>query len=321
MKNPLVSICCITYNHAQFIRKTLDGFLMQEPPTGVSIDEPWYEILIHDDASTDGTTEIIKEYAAKFPDKIFPLYETENQYKKGMAGKMEMYNYKRARGKYIAYCEGDDYWTYPLKLQKQVDFMEQHPDYSICMHGFSVHDIYTDQTCLSKDFTAYEASENRTPQGVDFTAKDFFEGNYGQPLTMLFRVIYFNLDWCNQYKHYRDTHELYHLLRAGKGYWMNFNGGVYNKHNGGVSTSTTMDNSVIEEREHILELYLNNKNDKVLADRLIEILLWNHSVYKREKRPMEFHRMMFKFLRLVPKVYFRTYGVIVRRNIKEIINR
>ena len=117
MEAPLVSICCLTYNHVPFIRKCLDGFLMQQTDFPI-------EILIHDDCSTDGTTEIIRQYEAKYPELIFPLYEEENQYSRGGAGKMDLYNYRRARGKYIAYCEGDDYWTDPLKLQKQVDFLE-----------------------------------------------------------------------------------------------------------------------------------------------------------------------------------------------------
>ena len=125
--NIVVSICCITYNHAPYIRECLDGFLMQKTDFA-------FEVLIHDDASTDGTTEIIKEYEAKCPDIIKPLYEEENQWVKGRRGNKE-FNYPRARGKYIALCEGDDYWTDPLKLQKQVDFLEANTDYSLCFHA------------------------------------------------------------------------------------------------------------------------------------------------------------------------------------------
>ena len=119
MKNncPLVSISCITYNHAPYIRQCLDGFMMQQTNFA-------FEVLIHDDASTDGTTEIIKEYEVKYPDIIMPLYEEENQWVKGRRGSA-VFNFPRAKGKYIAMCEGDDYWTDPFKLQKQVDIMEK----------------------------------------------------------------------------------------------------------------------------------------------------------------------------------------------------
>jgi glycosyltransferase involved in cell wall biosynthesis len=123
---PSVSIACITYNHAPFIRQCLDGFLMQK----TNFD---FEIVIHDDASTDGTKEIIEEYAVLFPDMFSPMYQTENQYSKGVRGITIRFNVPRCRGKYIALCEGDDYWTDPDKLQKQFDLIEKHPNTSMCV--------------------------------------------------------------------------------------------------------------------------------------------------------------------------------------------
>ena len=108
-KNPLVSICCITYNHEKFIKDAIEGFLMQKTDFPI-------EILIHDDASTDGTTEIIKKYEKEYPDLIHAVYQTENQYSQGKKVFPILAN--QASGKYIALCEGDDYWTDPLKLQK-----------------------------------------------------------------------------------------------------------------------------------------------------------------------------------------------------------
>ncbi len=122
-ETPLVSITCITYNHANYIHNAIEGFLIQK--TNFPI-----EVLIHDDASTDGTEEIIREYEAKYPEIIKPLYETENQYVKGRKGS-RTFNIPRSRSKYIALCEGDDYWTDPLKLQKQVDLLEANPDYGM----------------------------------------------------------------------------------------------------------------------------------------------------------------------------------------------
>ena len=127
MNKTLVSICCITYNQKNYIKQCLDGFLMQKTDFK-------FEVLIHDDCSTDGTTEIIQEYEQKYPDIIKPLYENENQFSKG-GPVLNIYNFPRVKGKYVAICEGDDYWTDPYKLQKQVDFLEQNPDYTICFHN------------------------------------------------------------------------------------------------------------------------------------------------------------------------------------------
>ena len=129
--DPLISISCITYNHEKYIRQCLEGFLIQETIFP-------FEILIYDDASIDGTTEIIKEYVTKYSDIIKPIYQVENQYSKGVFIPAT-YNWPRAKGKYIAPCEGDDYWIDPYKLQKQVDFMEANSEYGL---------VYTDYYSL-----------------------------------------------------------------------------------------------------------------------------------------------------------------------------
>lgn len=123
-KRPLVSIRCITFNHERYIRDCLEGFVTQK--TNFS-----FEAIVHDDASTDGTAAVIKEYAAKYPDVIKPILEKENQYSKH-DGSLRRIMDGACKGKYVAFCEGDDYWIDPLKLQKQVDFLEAHPEYSMC---------------------------------------------------------------------------------------------------------------------------------------------------------------------------------------------
>lgn len=124
----MVSVSCITFNHEAYIARALDSFLMQKT------DFP-YEILVYDDASTDRTQEIIRQYAQKYPQIIKPCYQTENQYSKGKYNVEGFFNYPRAKGKYIAMCDGDDYWTDEQKLQLQVDYMEAHPECSMCLHA------------------------------------------------------------------------------------------------------------------------------------------------------------------------------------------
>lgn len=134
MNFPLVSISCITYNQESYIRQCLDSFLNQQ--TNFS-----FEVLIHDDASTDGTADIIREYEKKYSHIIKPIYQAENQYSKGIRGIAARFNFSRALGKYIAMCEGDDYWTDPYKLQKQVDFMEANPDYGLVHTGYKIYRV------------------------------------------------------------------------------------------------------------------------------------------------------------------------------------
>jgi len=117
---PLVSIVCTTYNHELYIEQTLDSFVLQQCSFPI-------EIIVHDDASTDGTAEIIRKYANTYPNLIRPILQTENQYSQGV----DIWEYlftKEAKGKYIAICEGDDFWTDPQKLQKQIDFLENNSD-------------------------------------------------------------------------------------------------------------------------------------------------------------------------------------------------
>jgi glycosyltransferase involved in cell wall biosynthesis len=131
LENPLISVCIQTYQHAAYIRECLDSVLMQK--TSFS-----YEVLLGEDASTDGTREICIEYAERYPEKIrlFLHHRANNISVNGNpTGRFNfLYNLYSAQGEYIAICEGDDYWTDPLKLQKQVDFLEANSDCVSCHH-------------------------------------------------------------------------------------------------------------------------------------------------------------------------------------------
>ncbi|WP_372644064.1 glycosyltransferase [Ancylomarina sp.] len=132
MSKPLVSINCITYNHGNYIAQALEGFLIQKTTFPI-------EIVICDDASTDNTASIIQEYVDKYPDLIIPLLQSKNQYSQGLKPDFDIVM-PRCQGKYVAHCEGDDYWIDPYKLQKQVDFMEANPEYSFIFNDCEILD-------------------------------------------------------------------------------------------------------------------------------------------------------------------------------------
>ncbi len=135
LDHPVVSIRCLAYNHEQFIEQCLDGFLMQETSFP-------FEIVVHDDASTDSTAIIIHKYEVRFPHILKPIYETENQLSKA-DGSLTRIICHAVRGQYVAVCEGDDFWTDPTKLQKQYDYMEQHPECALCTHNTIMHNLQT----------------------------------------------------------------------------------------------------------------------------------------------------------------------------------
>lgn len=128
----MVSVCMISYNHENYIRKSLESVIAQKTKFK-------FEILIHDDASLDNSANIIKEYELKYPDMIKPIYQTENQFSKGKIVSKE-FNYPRVKGKYVAFCECDDFWSDEYKLQKQVDFLENNTDIYSVAHRYMIVD-------------------------------------------------------------------------------------------------------------------------------------------------------------------------------------
>lgn len=125
--NVMVSVCCLAYNHEKYIRHTLEGFVNQR--TNFK-----YEVIVHDDASTDKTKSIIEEFCREYPNIIKPIFQVENQYATKGIVTIDECMYSKVNGKYVCYCEGDDYWCDDDKLQKQFDVLEDHPECSICVH-------------------------------------------------------------------------------------------------------------------------------------------------------------------------------------------
>ena len=213
----LVTIRCAAYNHGAYIRQTLDGFVKQQTNFR-------FEALVHDDASTDNTADIIREYANKYPDIIKPFYETENQFFKHN-GVIDRIFAANTRGKYLAICEGDDFWTDPLKLQKQVDFLESHPDYNLVCHNWNVY-----------DGESYSESpvHRKYQQPFSFTFATLPWVWITKTLTLLLRTSSLDYDILNRYTLSRDVHFVYHALNGSKGYYMTEIMATYRVHSGGV---------------------------------------------------------------------------------------
>ncbi len=149
MEELVVSVFCITYNHEPYIRDAIEGFLDQKTNFV-------YEIIIHDDASTDNTAKIIREYELKYPNLIKGIFQDKNQYGKSDENKKYLFLYhqivKNCKGKYVAVCDGDDFWIDSGKLQMQVDYMEQHPECMMTAHNEIVLDC--------KKFTVVSMNRN-----------------------------------------------------------------------------------------------------------------------------------------------------------------
>lgn len=171
-KHPLVAIKCLVFNHEPYLRDCLEGFVMQQT------DFPFVAI-VHDDASTDKSADIIREYAEKYPNIIRPIYETENQYSKGdgSIGRIMNAAMDATGAKYIAMCEGDDYWTDPYKLQKQVDFLGKHLDYSMCFHACKT--LFADNGRFGEEMVR--------PVPPTTSIQDLARGNFIHTLSVVYR--------------------------------------------------------------------------------------------------------------------------------------
>lgn len=242
-----VSIRCFAYNHERFIRQCLDGFVMQKADFR-------FEAIVHDDASTDNTAAIIREYAEKYPDIIKPIYETENQYSKHDGSLTRIMN-AHTRGKYVAMCEGDDYWTDPYKLQKQVDFLESHPDYVMCSHLFDVYNERNKQL---------QKNDESSFTGKSYDLDTLINGEwYFQPLTVLFRFDAYDREHFASYGLSMDVILYYELLRrGGKGYCLPDVMAVYRIHDGGVWSLKSLDKQRAMEFQARLAIYRVEKSDK-----------------------------------------------------------
>ena len=248
---PILAIRCLTYNHGKYIRQCLEGFVMQKTTFP-------FIAIVHDDASTDDTPEIIKKYEKRYPNIIKPIYEAENQYSKRNGSIDKCLEEATPESvKYIAICEGDDYWIDPNKLQKQVDFLESHSEYIFCCTRYKIYD--QDKKIYHKEYAdSYYQKEANLEISLDL----FFKTWVTQPLTALFRKDdYMDVTSTSQYKYFRDVHLFYLLLLHGRGISLNTVTGIYRWHTGGIASKIRVDKKYQDNYLIIKELYLANKHE------------------------------------------------------------
>ncbi len=230
--SPIVSVLCQVYNHESYIKQCLEGIIMQKTQFK-------FEVLIHDDASTDNSAAIIKEYELKYPDLIKPLYQTQNQYSqnKRVFSNIQL---PRVSGKYIAICEGDDYWTDEYKLQKQVDFLDNHDDYGLVHTDLDYY--FTEKDKFEKAIWA-KARVNTIPLKEDIYNDMMYTGNTSIYFcTICFRAKLINEDYYNVVKqHFKmgDAPLCLHIARISKIGYINERTAVKNV----LSSSATMGQS------------------------------------------------------------------------------
>ena len=249
----MVTIRCATYNHEPYIRQCLEGFVMQKTNF-------LFEAVVHDDASTDKTADIIREFATKYPEIIKPIYQTENQYSKHDGSLTRIMN-AHTRGKYIALCEGDDYWTDPLKLQKQVDLLEANPEYSMCFTNAEV--LYDGIVAPKSGTSIYNHLQSKEYSGTDILKK------WTVPTASVVFRNYFNegkvMPWDNRF-FFGDIVLFLWLAEFGKLWCINEKTVVYRRNSKGVTFGKydykKRVNHYLAIREHFGAKY--EKNTKIL---------------------------------------------------------
>lgn len=288
----MVTIRCTAYNHESFIRQCLDGFIMQQTNFR-------FEAIVHDDASTDGTADIIREYAANYPEFIKPIYQTENQYSKhdGTIGRILN---QHTRGKYVAICEGDDYWTDPLKLQKQVDFLESHPDYVVCVHRYKMYH----QASNMMDEIIYPL-EMPKAGSFDLTYYVESQGWFTQPLTTMYRNHILDNDLVKKMKYYKDVTFFYLLLKKGKGYIMPDCCGVYRIHSGGIYSCIPHSQKILNGLLTIEEICRLDYN--AYSVQFLLVYIKNHLPYMGMRFLLKHRALIISAFRLISKTHGNSF--------------
>lgn len=276
-----VSVCMITYNHAKYIDKAIEGVLVQNTNFKV-------ELLISDDASPDETESIVKRFLEKPNDHVQIKYFKHSN----NIGPIPNFQWtlEQCRGLYIAICDGDDYWTDELKIQKQFDFLENNPDYSLVFTRFNT--LIQLDNFLGEDKNGHYFNQNDV---IEFDLQKFEKGWHIGTQTVLFRKERFDLKIVSNYKYFRDIHLYFHLLKTGRGACLNRFSAVYRIHFGGIHNSKSeLQKSKIAYLCY-KELYFNNKEYSLLKKKYLNFAFYyiNNLVINNQ-----FNNSLFIFLEL-----------------------
>jgi len=219
---PKVSVLILAYNHEKYLRETLEGAVNQ-------VTNFPFEIHVHDDASTDGTVGIIKEFQARYPERIKPLFQKENQFSQNIKP-LTKFIYPNLKSEYIAFCEGDDYWTDPDKLNKQVSFLDEHVEYSFCGHDV--------QMKYEEGMKVKERFYNKPKEGsFSFTFLEELENHFVATPTLVARREHVVSAPVSRNLVSADLYMLLYLLSRGKGYYMADKMVVKRRNKGGITVN------------------------------------------------------------------------------------
>lgn len=278
--NILVSIRCAVYNHEKYLRQCLDGFIMQKTNFR-------YEVIIHDDASTDKSAEIIKEYTKKYPEIFKPIFQKENLFSKNKDAVRKVLDAAMNKeSKYVALCEGDDYWISPNKLQTQIDFLENNPEYSFCFHNAINHweDNSKPDTPIMK--------ENEISR--EYSADELYNKWFYATASFVFRKDVLYCDAKKEFERYSgivgDVPLILSATTIGKVYGMTEIMSVYRRHKNGWSMKNNFSTTIFKS-DLIEALIIKGNLPRILKKRLeksyIHIAL-NNAIFMHDREGLKF---------------------------------
>lgn len=330
----MVLVRCITYNHSLFIEDTMNGFCIQNTSFP-------FVCTIVDDASTDGEQEVIFRYLHNHFEmddpSIIQIEETDdykfifsrhksnincffaiyflnyNHYSKKIP-KKRYFEKWITNTKYSAICEGDDYWTDPNKLQKQVSFLENHPEFMVCSHDYV---IFKQETSQFNKATYYNSLfSNLTDIYYIYSLDNYFDGWWTQPLTCMYRNgEYLERMPSNRYKKWRDDIFYYYVLKQGKGALLRDNMGVYRHHSSGVWSPVNYLDQRALSMNNAYNIYLV-ENDKRAFSKILRCQKLTILFLKRSGNWKEMWKEIKYFFKIDPfPVFFKLIWAMLRYDI------